>query len=162
MTSEIQEKAKHLLARALAAEEAKGFAGRFGEEQAHIPKCIALDAIAAAVADAEVARVEVARWQALCEAYQLLARTAEGRASRTQRLHKEEVAGLNQVLTEALEDLEGADATIATVRARVADLAAWLKSGNDVPSDLPFVFRERWQKIAADIRALEAAVGAAQ
>ena len=55
-------------------------------------------------------------------------------------------------LAEALRD----------VRARTADLAAWLKSGNDVPSDLPFVFRERWQKIAADIRALEAAVGATQ
>lgn len=42
-------------------------------------------------------------------------------------------------------------------RARTADLSAWLKSGNFVPADLPFVFRERWQKIAADIRALEAA-----
>lgn len=47
---------------------------------------------------------------------------------------------------------------LRVARARAADLAAWLKSGNDVPADLPFVFRERWQKIAEDIRALEAAL----
>lgn len=50
---------------------------------------------------------------------------------------------------------------VEKISARASDLAAWLKSGNDVPADLPFVFRERWQKITADIRALEAAIAAA-
>lgn len=48
----------------------------------------------------------------------------------------------------------------AAVRSRAADLIAWTKSGNEVPADLPFVFRERWEKIVSDIRALEDAMAA--
>src|SRR5690606_4239176 len=71
---------------------------------------------------------------------------SERYAEQSERERLWEEARVEQ-LAEALRD----------VRARTADLAACLKSGNAVPSDLPFVYRERWQKIAADIRALEAA-----
>lgn len=37
------------------------------------------------------------------------------------------------------------------------NLIAWTASGNCVPIDLPFVFRERWGKIVADIHTLERA-----
>lgn len=41
--------------------------------------------------------------------------------------------------------------------AAAAEVCAWVKSGNGVPVDIDFVFREQAQKIAADIRRLEAA-----
>jgi hypothetical protein len=65
---------------------------------------------------------------------------------------------LEQWHRDSLDCAERLAEALRIARARAADLAAWLKSGNDVPADLPFVFRERWQKIANDIRALEAAL----
>lgn len=45
-------RAREILARVIAAEESKGYAARFGDEQRHVPECLALDAIAAALASA--------------------------------------------------------------------------------------------------------------
>ena len=62
------------------------------------------------------------------------------------------IAQLREYATEAVM----ADRRL--ISARVADLPAWIRSGNNVPADLPFVFRERWHKIVADIRALETTI----
>lgn len=100
--------------------------------------------VAALQAENERLRAEVERLRADRDSWEQQA------SDRVADWHAEHLRA--ERLAEALRD----------ARARTADLAAWLKSGNEVPADLPFVFRERWQKIAADIRALEAAVGAAQ
>lgn len=65
---------------------------------------------------------------------------------------RDDFANREWQLVKAHRQAELAHAKLLTA---TAEVCAWIRSGNSVPVDIDFVFREQAQKIAADIRNLD-------
>ncbi len=73
------------------------------------------------------------------------------------RRDSQELRSLCAQRDEAQRKLSVAVAEGKGLVAAAAEVCAWVKSGNDVPVDIDYVFRVQAKKIAADIRRLDAA-----